>query len=57
MTMPILSFPSGVKAHIFVTWQYPLKEHKLVVVGTEGMTMFDDVSPVDKLLVYPHRIH
>lgn len=57
VTMSTLSFPSGVKAHIFVNWLHPFKEQKLVVVGTEGMAVFDDVAPTDKLQVYPHRIH
>jgi UDP-2-acetamido-3-amino-2,3-dideoxy-glucuronate N-acetyltransferase len=56
VTVSTLSFPSGVKAHIFVNWLHPFKEQKLVVVGTEGMAVFNDVEPKDKLLVYPHRI-
>ena len=57
VTMSNLSFASGVKAHIFVNWLHPFKEQKLVVVGSEGMAVFNDVEPQDKLLVYPHRIH
>lgn len=56
VTVSTLSFPSGVKAHIFVNWLHPFKEQKLVVVGTEGMVVFDDTAPKDKLLFYPHRI-
>lgn len=56
VTVSTLAFPSGVKAHIFVNWLHPFKEQKLVVVGTEGMAVFDDVAPQDKLLFYPHRI-
>ncbi|MCB2184882.1 MAG: Gfo/Idh/MocA family oxidoreductase [Deltaproteobacteria bacterium] len=56
VTVSNLSFPSGVKAHIFVNWLHPFKEQKLVVVGEAGMAVFDDTLPADKLLFYPHKI-
>lgn len=55
-TLTTLDFPSGVKAHIFVSWLHPFKEQKLVVVGNEKMAVFDDVSR-EKLLLFPHKIH
>jgi UDP-2-acetamido-3-amino-2,3-dideoxy-glucuronate N-acetyltransferase len=57
VTVSLLSFPSGVKAHIFVSWLHPFKEQKLVVVGDRKMAVFDDVEPKNKLLLYPHAIH
>ena len=54
-TLTTMDFPSGVKAHIFVSWLHPYKEQKLVVVGDKKMAVFDDVSQ-DKLVLYPHRI-
>src|SRR5688572_17374926 len=42
VTMSYLDFPSGVQAHIFVSWLHPVKEQKLVVVGSEKMAVFDD---------------
>jgi predicted dehydrogenase/carbonic anhydrase/acetyltransferase-like protein (isoleucine patch superfamily) len=54
-TLTTMDFPSGVKAHIFVSWLHPYKEQKLVVVGDKKMAVFDDVSE-EKLLLYPHRI-
>jgi UDP-2-acetamido-3-amino-2,3-dideoxy-glucuronate N-acetyltransferase len=54
-TMTTMDFPSGVKAHIFVSWLHPYKEQKLVVVGDKKMAVFDDVGE-QKLLLYPHRI-
>jgi UDP-2-acetamido-3-amino-2,3-dideoxy-glucuronate N-acetyltransferase len=54
-TLTTLDFPSGVKAHIFVSWLHPFKEQKLVVVGDKKMAAFDDVSQ-EKLLLYPHKI-
>lgn len=56
VTVSLLSFPSGIKAHIFVSWLHPFKEQKLVVVGDRKMAVFDDVEPRDKLLLYPHSI-
>jgi UDP-2-acetamido-3-amino-2,3-dideoxy-glucuronate N-acetyltransferase len=54
-TLTTMDFPSGVKAHIFVSWLHPYKEQKLVVVGDKKMAVFDDVSQ-EKLVLYPHRI-
>lgn len=52
-----MSFEGGVAAHIFVSWLHPYKDHKLVVVGSEGMIVFNDVEQGEnKLLVWPHQI-
>jgi UDP-2-acetamido-3-amino-2,3-dideoxy-glucuronate N-acetyltransferase len=56
VTVSLLAFPSGVKAHIFVSWLHPFKEQKLVVVGDRRMAVFDDIEKKDKLLLYPHSI-
>ena len=56
VTLTILSFDSGVKAHIFVSWLHPFKEQKLVVVGNRKMAVFDDTQRDAKLVLYPHRI-
>lgn len=56
VTVTLLSFPSGVKAHVFVSWLHPFKEQKLIVVGDRKMAVFDDVEKTDKLLLYPHSI-
>lgn len=55
-TVTLLAFPSGVKAHIFVSWLHPFKEQKLIVVGDQKMAVFDDLEKKDKLLLYPHSI-
>lgn len=55
-TVTLLAFPSGVKAHIFVSWLHPFKEQKLIVVGDRKMAVFDDMEKKDKLLLYPHSI-
>lgn len=58
VTMTNLKFPSGIGAHIFVSWLNPYKEQKLVIVGSNGMLVFDDTEPLDtKLVLYPHTIN
>ena len=58
VTTTHLNFPSGLQAHIFVSWLHPFKEQKLVVVGERKMAVFDDTKPwEDKLLLYPHQIN
>jgi UDP-2-acetamido-3-amino-2,3-dideoxy-glucuronate N-acetyltransferase len=55
VTLSQFDFPSGVQAHIFVSWLHPVKEQRLVVVGSEKMAVFDDAAD-DKLVLYPHRV-
>ncbi len=54
-TLTTFEFKNGVKGHVFVSWLHPFKEQKLVVVGSEKMVVFDDISK-EKLFVYPHKI-
>jgi len=57
VTTTHMEFPSGLQAHIFVSWLHPFKEQKLVVVGDRRMAVFDDTLPwEDKLLLYSHEI-
>ena len=57
VTTTHLTFPSGLRAQVFVSWLHPFKEQKLVVVGDHKMAVFDDTQPwADKLLLYPHTI-
>jgi len=56
VTVTTMSFGSGVRAHIFVSWLHPYKEQKLVVIGDQKMAVFDDVSSKNKLLLYEHQI-
>jgi UDP-2-acetamido-3-amino-2,3-dideoxy-glucuronate N-acetyltransferase len=56
-TVSLLSFASGTRAHIFVSWLHPFKEQKLVVVGDRKMAVFDDtVLWSQKLQLYPHTV-
>lgn len=52
-----MSFPSGMKAHIEVSWLNPFKEQRLVVVGEKAMAEFCDSEPEwkNKLRLYRHE--
>jgi UDP-2-acetamido-3-amino-2,3-dideoxy-glucuronate N-acetyltransferase len=56
VTMTQMSFHSGAKAHIHVSWLHPFKEQRLVIVGSEQMAVFDDTAK-DKLVLYPHKVN
>lgn len=57
VTTTHLAFPSGTRAHIFVSWLHPVKEQKLVVVGDRAMAVFDDRQPwSSKLTLYRHQV-
>src|SRR3989454_11305660 len=55
VTLSHFEFPSGVQAHIFVSWLHPIKEQRLVVVGSAKMAVFDDTAG-HKLVLYPHKV-
>lgn len=55
VSMNALDFGDGLKAVLFLSWLYPLKERRLVVVGDRGMAVFDDVGK-DKLTLYPQAV-
>jgi len=47
-----LRFPSGVVAHMHLSWLDPHKMRKLTVVGDRKMAVFDDMEPDRKVTVY-----
>ena len=50
-----LSFPGDVNAHVFVSWLHPYKVQELVVVGDEGMAVFNDTREWEqKLTIFRH---
>jgi UDP-2-acetamido-3-amino-2,3-dideoxy-glucuronate N-acetyltransferase len=57
VTTTHLAFPGGQRAHVFVSWLHPVKEHKLVVIGDEAMAVFDDGRPWEsKLRLFRHGV-
>lgn len=47
-----LHYPGGISAHIFASWLHPFKEHRLVLVGAEGMLVYEDSSAAKQVLRY-----
>ncbi|PZS12831.1 MAG: gfo/Idh/MocA family oxidoreductase [Solirubrobacterales bacterium] len=47
-----LRFPSGLSAHLHLSWLDPHKERRFTVVGSRRMATFDDMAREGKLTVY-----
>jgi predicted dehydrogenase len=47
-----LRFPSGISAHLHLSWLDPHKERRFTVVGSQRMATFDDMATEGKLTVY-----
>jgi predicted dehydrogenase len=54
VTVTQLLFDNGVRSHIYVSWLHPFKEQRLVVVGSDRMASYDDISK--SLLLYDQRV-
>ena len=52
VTFCYLNFPSGVLAHLHLSWLDPHKERRITVVGSRRMATFDDMAIEGKLTVY-----
>jgi predicted dehydrogenase len=50
-----LEFPGGVAADLALSWYHPVKVQRLIVIGTDGMIVFDDAEPWDRKLVLYHH--
>ncbi|HEY5534080.1 MAG TPA: Gfo/Idh/MocA family oxidoreductase [Ignavibacteria bacterium] len=51
-TITILKYPDNIHCHIFVSWLHPFKEQRFVVVGDQGMLVFEDSAKTEKLKYY-----
>jgi predicted dehydrogenase len=47
-----MRFPSGLAAHLHLSWLDPHKERRFTVVGSRKMATFDDMEVERKLTVY-----
>jgi predicted dehydrogenase len=47
-----LRFPSGISAHLHLSWLDPHKERRFTVVGSQRMATFDDMAAEGKLTIY-----
>ena len=48
----ILRFPSGLMAHLHLSWLDPHKERRFTIVGSQKMATFDDMHLEQKLVIY-----
>jgi predicted dehydrogenase len=47
-----LRFPSGISAHLHLSWLDPHKERRFTIVGSKRMATFDDMAGEGKLTLY-----
>jgi UDP-2-acetamido-3-amino-2,3-dideoxy-glucuronate N-acetyltransferase len=56
-TLTTMRFGHGILAHIYVSWIHPFKEQKMIVIGSSGMIVFDDLKPwEEKLVIYRNPV-
>ena len=51
-TITYLKYPNGIQGHIYVSWLHPFKEHRLVVIGSNGSLHFEDSAENKPILFY-----
>jgi len=51
-----MKFPSGVSAHVHISWLDPLKVRQMTVVGDKKMAVYDDVSIDAKVCLYDRGV-
>jgi predicted dehydrogenase len=56
MVIASYNYPDNINAHIFVSWLHPYKEHRLMVIGSKAMLVFEDSSPEKNILIYDSGI-
>ena len=54
-TLTHIEYQNDIKGHIFVSWLHPFKEHRIVVIGSEGMLTFEDSSDGKPLKYYSKK--
>tara|TARA_B100000131_G_C17961525_1_gene550643 strand:- start:6 stop:899 length:894 start_codon:yes stop_codon:yes gene_type:complete len=54
-TITQIEYENAIKAHIFVSWLHPFKEHRLVVIGSEAMISFEDSIEGKPLKLYSKK--
>jgi len=51
-----LRFPTGVLAHVRLSWLDPCKTRRLTVVGRQKMVVYDDLETQEKIKIYDKRV-
>ena len=42
--------------HIFVSWLHPFKEHRFIIIGSNGMLRFEDTGESKPLIFYDKTV-
>lgn len=56
MAVATYEYPGNIKAHIYVSWLNPFKEHRIIVIGSKGMLVYEDSSADKNILFYDSGI-
>ena len=54
-TITSFKYNNNKMGHIFVSWIHPFKEHRFVIIGSNGMIHFDDSSENKHILFYDKK--
>ena len=52
-----LRFPSGIIAHMEISWLSPSKLRNTTIVGSKKMLVYDDTQPVEKIKIFDHGVN
>ena len=55
-TITSIKYNDNQMGHIFVSWLHPFKEHRFVIIGSEGMIHFEDSLENKPLLFYDKKV-
>ena len=47
-----LRFAGGQMAHVYLSWLSPVKLRRMTIVGEQGMILYDDTEPAEKVKVF-----
>ncbi len=50
-----LKYPNQIEGHIFVSWLHPFKEHRLIIIGSNGSLHFEDSALGKPLILYQKK--
>ncbi|MFH1670591.1 MAG: Gfo/Idh/MocA family oxidoreductase [Patescibacteria group bacterium] len=54
-TFSHITFPGDIHFYLYVSWLYPQKQQRFVVIGSKQMAVFDDQAE-SKLVLYPYSV-
>ena len=49
-------YPNKKMGHIFVSWLHPFKEHRFIIIGSNGMLSFEDAGHEKPLIFYDKTV-